>query len=266
MTPLPVRRFGKNELNIFLLGIGTTWFGRKWPPDNPSYTYPDIKEISLYLDELFSKISDQEGRLMIDTSHAYGRSEELIGRYFGNKKELLSKILIATKWGEEFDASSGTSTINHSKANLINSVKQSLSCLGKIDLLYIHRTTLEVLRDREVIDEMSGMKKTRYAGIDHTGASISNEAILEAAVKENLVGWLDAIQIPASIFLKRPDIVEKIRGQKISIILNSPVRKGGDKLPQDIYAELLRHGEISTVLIGTRNHLQETIGFFCRSK
>ncbi|MFA6142127.1 MAG: aldo/keto reductase [Candidatus Omnitrophota bacterium] len=266
MTPLPVRRFGKDGLNIFLLGVGTTWFGRKWPPDNFSYKYPDFREISLYLDEAFLCAADQDGSLMIDTSPSYGRSEELIGRYLNNRKELLPKTFIATKWGEGFDASSQTATLNHSRRELVASVKQSLSHLGKIDLLYIHRAASEVLKDGEIIDEMTNMKKTHYAGINYTGASISNEAMVETVVKNKLIGWLDVIQMPASIFLKRPDLVNIIRGMGISIILNSPVRKGGDRQPKDIYAELLQHEEVSAILTGARNHLRETLGFFCRSK
>lgn len=266
MSLLAIRQFGKTGLKIFLLGIGTTWFGRQWPPGNPYYTYPAFEEIDAYLDEVFSRIEDEKAAIMIDTAAAYGTSEKRIAEYFTKKQQLLPKSFIATKWGEEFDVSTGTSALNHSKKNLIASVKKSLSYLRKIDLLYIHRTSVEVLRDREIIDEMEKLKKQRYGQINYIGASISDEFVLSTAVKENLIGWLDAIQIPAFLFLKRADLINEVRKKQVSIVLNSPVRKCKDKSPKDIYDDLIKHEEISAILIGTRRHLIETIGYFSKSK
>src|SRR3990172_10813473 len=104
----PIRELGKDKIKVFCLGIGTTWFGRPWPPQNPFYTYPDSKEISNYFDKVFSKMNDKETKVMIDTSPAYGLSEQKIGDYFENNQELVLKSFIATKWGEEFDVSIGS--------------------------------------------------------------------------------------------------------------------------------------------------------------
>jgi len=265
MSLLPVKKFGEEGLKLSLLGIGTTWFGRPWPPGNPSYTYPDSKEINDYLNKIFATMDNAEAMIMIDTSASYGLSEKRVGEYFRTKKELLSRAFIATKWGEEFNISTGVCTLNHSKKNLIVSVKKSLSCLGKIDLLYIHRTSIEVLKDHEVIDEMKKIKKHHYGHINYIGASFSNEGIWETAVKENLIGWLDAIQMPASVFLKAPDLIDKLPRKDIAIILNSPIRRGNNRPPKNIYADLLQHSEISVILTGTRHHLKETIGYFCKS-
>lgn len=262
----PIRELGKDKIKVFCLGIGTTWFGRPWPPQNPFYTYPDSKEISNYFDKVFSKMNDKETKVMIDTSPAYGLSEQKIGDYFENNQELALKSFIATKWGEEFDMSIGISTINHSKDNLIASVKRSLSCLKKIDLLYIHRTSNEVLKNDEVVEEMRKMKNQGYGNIHYIGASFSNEDALHAAIKANLINYMDVIQIPAAVFLKRPDLVRVILQKDIGIVLNSPVRKSAKKPPGEIFAELTRYEETSVILTGTRNHLEETIGYFFKTK
>jgi len=154
MLPLPYRKLGKSRLSICLLGIGTTWFGRPWPPENHSYSYPSSEEIDDYLHEIFVKIKETKALLMIDTAASYGQSEKIIGEYFRKNKKLLLKTFIATKWGEEFDIAKHASTLNHSKEHLLASVKRSLSYLGKIDLLYIHRASRDVLLDQDVIAEM----------------------------------------------------------------------------------------------------------------
>ncbi|HAZ10638.1 MAG TPA: hypothetical protein DCY56_05995 [Candidatus Omnitrophica bacterium] len=266
MAFLPYRKLGKNKPLVYLLGIGTTWFGRPWPPDNHAYTYPLSLEIFHYLDEVFAKIKKNNALLMVDTAAAYGQSEKKIGAYFKKRKDLLSKTFIATKWGEEFDIAKGISTINHSKEQLQISVKRSLAHLGKIDLLYIHQASSEVLSNVKVIAEMKKLKKQRFSHIQYLGASFSSEDALNNAVQDNLIGCMDVLQLPACIFLKRPDLIRIIRQNHISIVLNSPIRKSEGAPPKEIFTDLLRHDEISVILTGTRHHLKETIGYFLTSK
>ncbi|MDO8535731.1 MAG: aldo/keto reductase, partial [Candidatus Omnitrophota bacterium] len=259
-----VRTLGKTGLKVYSLGIGTIWFGRQWPPDNQSYVSPETSEISGYMDSAFERICNQEDvLLMVDTAAAYGLSEEKMGQYFKDRASLRSKALVATKWGEEFDITTGLSTIDHSVARLKDSVERSFSRLGgNIDLLYIHGTTIEVLKDVAVIAEMRRMKDNNYHGIRYLGASISNENVLEAALKEDLINWLDVVQMPAPIFLNRPDLVSRLTEKKIAIVVNSPIRKGGGRTPQENFDELFKHAEAPVVLTGTRNNLDSTIGFF----
>jgi len=67
MPEFPIRKLFAAGPQLYLLGIGTTWFGRPWPPDNPAYTYPDEDEITRYLDEVFAKMNDKSFRIMLDT-------------------------------------------------------------------------------------------------------------------------------------------------------------------------------------------------------
>lgn len=268
--PEPVEPFDKSYaspktpvLKTFLniLGIGTIWFGRQWPPNNASYVYPEYEEVRDFLDRAFEKIGGENATIMIDTAAAYGLSEEMIGRYFAERRNRIPKTFIATKWGEEFDISTGKSTIDHSKERLIASVGRSLERLGWIDLLYIHEVTLEVLRNEDVMKEMARMKEQRYGGIKYIGASISNEDVLNTAVKENLIERLDVIQMPISIFLNRPDLIKSIKIKGVAIVINSPIRKGDSRKAEEIYADLLGREEISVILTGTRHHLEETMGY-----
>ncbi|MBI3616539.1 MAG: aldo/keto reductase, partial [Candidatus Omnitrophica bacterium] len=255
-----VRDFGKTGLKFFVLGVGTIWFGRQWPPGNASYVEPTTEEIRAYLDEAFARMGNQEGVVMIDIAAAYGFSEERIGQYLREHPARVPYAFVATKWGEEFDVASGTSRLDHSLQNLRASVARSLSRLGKVDLLYIHGTTVGVLKDREVMEEMRLMKLERYGGIHAIGASISDENVLSTAIQDRLLQDLDVVQMPAPLFLKRPELADELRKQGLAVVLNSPIRRGDQRPPQEIFKTLLDQ-PASTILIGTRHHLRETVGY-----
>jgi anaerobic magnesium-protoporphyrin IX monomethyl ester cyclase len=258
---ISTRTFGKTGPSLPILGIGTVWFGRQWPPDNNYYIYPEYEEVKSYLNTAFATIGWNNSMVMVDTAAAYGLSEETIGRYFRERPDLLSKAFVATKWGEEYDISAGKSDTVHSKERLIASAKRSLERLGKMDLLYIHRTSLEVLRNKEVRGEMQRMKDQHYGGLHFIGATISKEDVLETAVMEGLIKGLDVIQMPAVIFLKRPDLIRAIHKEGIAVVVNSPARTGDSRLPNAIYNDLLKHKELSIILTGTRHHLKETMRY-----
>jgi len=107
---------------------------------------------------------------------------------------------------------------------------------------------------------MQKLKQDRK--VAYTGASFSNEKTLEEAVKESLISWCDLIQMPAPVFLKRPDLVNKIKEKRAAIVVNSPVRKGADKDIREIYQELIAQEKIAVILTGTRHHLKETLEYF----
>lgn len=257
-------KFGNTGLEFFCLGVGTLWFGRRWPMDNPSYVLPEDREIEVYLDSALEKTANREGAALLDTAAAYGLSEMRIGEYFKSHPAQFKKTFIVTKWGEEFDLEAQRSVYDHSQEALKRSVARSIERLGRIDLLLIHGTTVQVLRDESVIGEMQRMKTTRYGGLRYVGASISREDVWDQAVEQNLLGFADAIQLPADLFLKRPDLAKTLNARGKALMLNSIVRncaKSAGKSPKQIFAELLGHEVPSMLLMGTRYHLAETIGY-----
>lgn len=257
-------KFGDTGLEFFCLGVGTLWFGRRWPMDNQSYILPEDREIEDYLDSALEKTANLEGAALLDTAAAYGLSETRIGEYFRRRPARFKKTFIVTKWGEEFDLSAQRSVYDHSAEWLQRSVARSLERLGRIDLLLIHGTTVEVLRDANVTSAMQNMKTGGYGGIRYVGASISREDVLEQAMARNLLDFADAIQLPADLFLKRPDLTAALNARGKALMLNSIVRnaaKGAGKSPKQVFAELLGHEVPSMLLIGTRHHLAETIGY-----
>lgn len=260
------RPFGKTDLKFFPLGLGTIWLGRQWPPGNTAYVDPTPQEVEFYLLEAFAKMKNSDGMVMVDTAPAYGFSEERLGQFFDKHPELAEKAFVSTKWGEEFpEAGEPAGRVDHSVEHLKFSVDRSLERLGKhgkIDVLYIHKTSWEVLQDPAVRKAMLEMKQNRYGGIRFLGASISVEGILEEAVKQGAIDWLDVLQLPAPLFEKRQDLMERIHTKGIAIVLNSPIRLAKNQEPRDVFLRLAADPKMSVILTGTRTHLQETIGYF----
>lgn len=254
--------FNLSKNGIYKLGIGTVWFGRRYPSDDSAYVQPEIHEVLSHLDKAFYSI-DRDGKmLMIDTAASYGYSEQRLGVFLQNA--VRNRLIVATKWGEEFDTATEKSKVDHSLENLEKSVDRSLRRLGKIDILYIHRTTISVLEDWDVIGKMTEMRNSGYGGIKMIGVSISykDARVLDEALKQGLLGWCDIIQFSVNMFLKRPDLVKKLKDYGIKIVLNSPIRWNRDRAPSEVYAEILKHDGIYAILTGTRHHLKETFGYY----
>jgi len=254
------RFFGNTKQQFYPLGLGTIWFGRPWPMDNKNYYFPEDKEILDFLHKAFSNMGNAQGTVMIDTAAAYGHSEEKLGVLLKANPAFYNKAFVATKWGEEFDLTTGTSVIDHSLARLKASTARSRSRLGKIDLLYIHGTTRAVLSDEAVMAVMRTMKQERYAGIKYIGASISQEEVLEYAAETLSLG-LDVIQMPAWLLQKRADLIDILSERGVAIVLNSVVRDNRSAGPRDRYRDFLNNDKVAMILTGTRNHLIETIGY-----
>lgn len=253
------RLFGKTGFAFFPLGLGTIWFGRQWPPDNPEYSYPSSTEIHEHLALAYETMGNNDGVVMVDTAAAYGDGESRIGNFLRDNPKYASLSFIATKWGEDFDAKQGVSSVDHSLANLHSSFERSLRRLGRVDLLYLHKSTSSVLHDKSVIDAMVLMRK--QGSVQLLGASISDASVLEAAVREKLLDQFDVIQTPAPILFDRLDLITVLYEAGKAIVINSPIRKSGQKDPMLCYAELLKMSQVSMILTGTRTHLKDTIGY-----
>jgi len=268
-----MREFGKTGLKFNVLGAGTIWLGRPWSPGNASYTYPEKQEIETYLESAYARLGNQEGIVMVDTAASYGFTEERLGEYFRSHPAQFQKTFIATKWGERqnYDPAKGileqwTFQPDYSVSNLKESVDSSLELLGKIDLLYLHMVggaTADILRNQPLMDEMVRMKHEGQAGgIRFLGASISDEKVLEEAVRENLLVPFDVIQMPGSVFLKRPDLIKTIRVNGKAIVLNSVIRKGDRNVSEkDNYFRLLDSPAVSMILTGSRNHYRDNMTY-----
>jgi len=250
-------------------GVGTIWQGRKWPMNNEAYQYPDGQEIYAHFDGVFAQLKGQK-KIMIDTAPAYSTidreeylsSEEWLGEYLRDHPENAKKSIIATKIGEEgILEGEGKGEIFHSADHLKFSVDRSINNLGRVDVLYLHQTSIGVLEDNDFMDAFRQMKKDHYGGIQYIGASISEADVLREASEKNLLDGLDVIQINGKVFLKNPDLMDQLNEKGIAIVLNSVGRFSGDQEYQEAYQEVSRDDRVTAILLGSRNrdHIIENI-------
>lgn len=245
------------------LGLGTVWMGRHWPENKP-YAKPNLSEIENYLINAFKYIGNDKGLVTLDTAASYGLSEERIGEFLEARPDLKSRAFIATKWGEEMPTKLGERgktdfSVDHLRLSVERSIKRLKN--NKINLLYIHSASLDVLRDEAVKNAMTEMKENKTHKIQYIGATISKEETLEQAVNEGSINWLDSIQIPIGLYTVRDDLVQSIYEKGIAIVLNSVVRKGPNQDPGKIFERLFQDERLAMILTGTRNHLLDTIGY-----
>jgi aryl-alcohol dehydrogenase-like predicted oxidoreductase len=152
------------------------------------------------------EIADQDaGRLLnavldsginlIDTSPDYGRSEELIGRYLGHRRD---EFFLASKCGCPLEVpADATPPYQHdySPGNVRADVEQSLRRLGTdhLDLVQVHmspsRATLEDNHTVETLKELQAEGKVRFVGMS---------GILPNLPDHLAMGVFDVFQIPYS--------------------------------------------------------------------
>ena len=129
------------------------------------------------------------GITFIDTADCYTRSEELIGRYLGDRS---GKFVIATKCG---CISGDDGEEEYSRAVIERSIDRSLKRMGLecLDLVFLHTCSAEVLRAGEAAD---ALMRARDAGkVRYTGYSGDDADALQAIS----MGVFDAIQVTFNI-------------------------------------------------------------------
>lgn len=196
-----------------------------------------------------------------DTAPSYGLSELRLGKFL---KSLTNKerdrLTIATKFGERWDAETNIATVDHTYEGLVESLARSIDLLGKIDILYLHKTTPDVLRST---DFNRAIEYARSLGIDKIGASVTD---LESA---GIVCGDDnfrVIQFPfnASELNKKFTPVFSWSSNKL-VVINRPFRGATIYQPVDRFRFVIEEvrGE-AVILTGTKNlaHLIENISAF----
>ncbi|MFJ9847170.1 aldo/keto reductase [Kitasatospora sp. NPDC101155] len=174
-----------DRVRAVTLGLGLIGIGRPWPtPDAP--VCPAEQAWAL-LDRAV-----ELGIRFFDTAAAYGRSEAVLGEYLRNLPVgRRDDLLIATKCGEAWPAPEGPP--DHSLGALEASFAHSLELLGRVDLLQLHKCTVEDLRDEHLLAWFEGLRTSGEVGA--VGVSVSSEEALRAALDAAV---FDTVQFPAN--------------------------------------------------------------------
>ncbi len=241
------------------LGCGLIRIGRKW--GKKVQTIPSEEESLSFLQFAF-----EQGVEAFDTAPAYGLSEYRLGQFLKNlTTQQRRKILILTKFGETFDIDTNISTVDHSYKALISSLDSSLAHLGVIDVLQIHKASVEVLQNAEV---NNAIEYARSKDISLFGASISDVNTGLAACENSNIHF---IQLPFNTenntFLP---VIELAKAYGKEVIINRPFNMGSLAQESDsqskieAFSHILQTKATGIILTGTASipHLKENLDTF----
>ncbi|MFJ9697036.1 aldo/keto reductase [Kitasatospora sp. NPDC101183] len=214
MAGLGLGRYGAAVEGVEL-GLGLIGIGRPWP--RPDSEVCDPEQAFLLLDR-----ARESGVRFLDTAAAYGRSEAVLGEYLaGLPAGRRDALLVATKCGEEWPVPEGAGPPDHSVRALEGSYGRSRRLLGRIDLLQLHKCTVEDLRDERLLGWFEGLRAGGEVGA--VGVSVSSEEALRAALE---VEVFDTVQFPANASSVRLAAVFGERERSALPLLNRPMGSG----------------------------------------
>lgn len=217
----------------------------------------------------------------IDTSPAYGRSEEFIGRFIANRRD---EYYLATKCGR---SQTGVPEGRHwSREAMIESIDASLRRLGTdhVDLLQLHGPSVEEAETFDVVgtlEEIRASGKTRFIGVSSVLPHITTFIEWQAFDTFQIVYSAlepehdDSISMAAGVgagtiirggSVKGAPLREEGRGGEFPTVRNRWVRSGlaeilGDDIVQTMFRYALAQPFANTFINGTQDlaHLKANI-------
>ncbi len=235
-------------------GLGLIGIGKPWGFANPEV--PGESQAMALLEKAFVL-----GVRYFDTAPSYGCSEERLGRFLaaldpGER----SAVRIATKFGEHWDETRAEPFVDHSLDALKRSLDGSVTRLGRIDFLQLHKTTPEVLTSGDLA------RAWQYAaslGIGAIGASVSDLESAGLALADSRYGIL---QFPYNATQQTfGEIVDRAAARNMKLAINRPFGMGRmlyenrELTKTDALGFILEKRFDGVILSGTKSpaHLQE---------
>ncbi|AYG60876.1 aldo/keto reductase [Rhizobium jaguaris] len=209
---MQTRKLGNSGLEVSALGLGCMGLSYGYGPAT------DTQEAIKLIRSAFER-----GVIFFDTAEAYGpyQNEELLGEALAPIRE---KVVIATKFGFEFDANGGQSGMNSRPEHIREVAEAALKRLKTdvIDLFYQHRVDPDVpIEDvagtvRDLIQE----GKVKHFGLSEAGAQTIRRA--------HAVQPVAALQSEYSLWSREPeqDVLPTLEELGIGFVPFSPLGKG----------------------------------------
>jgi aryl-alcohol dehydrogenase-like predicted oxidoreductase len=206
------RTLGNSNLEVSAIGLGCMGMSFGYGPA------ADKQEMIALIREAFER-----GVTFFDTAEAYGpyTNEELVGEALAPVRD---QVVIATKFGFEFDADEQQRGLNSRPEHIKEVVESSLKRLkvDTIDLLYQHRVDPDVpIEDvagtvRDLIEE----GKVKHFGLSEPGVQTIRRA--------HAVQPVTAIQSEYSLWWRRPEeeVLPTVEELGIGFVPFSPLGKG----------------------------------------
>ncbi len=212
---IETRPLGRTGTDVTILGYGAMELSGR--PREPAIADEDAGR-------LLNAVLDG-GITLIDTSIDYGRSEELIGRYLGHRRD---EYFLASKCGCLLETPAGATPPyphDYSPGNVRAGVEQSLRRLGtdRLDLVQVHMSpSREQLVADEVIETLTAVRdegKVRFIGMS---------GILPHLPDHIAMGVFDVFQIPYSVVQREhADLITEAAGAGAGTLIRGGAARGG---------------------------------------
>jgi aryl-alcohol dehydrogenase-like predicted oxidoreductase len=206
------RRLGKSGLEVSSIGLGCMGLSYGYGP--AAQTKDAIRLI---------RAAFEHGVTFFDTAEAYGpyKNEEIVGEAL---VPFRSQVVIATKFGFEFNVNGGQSGMNSRPKHIREVAEASLKRLKTdvIDIFYQHRVDPNV-----PIEDVAGAMKdlVREGKVKHFGLS---EAGVQTIRRAHAVQPVAALQSEYSLWWREPEreILPTLEELGIGFVPFSPLGKG----------------------------------------
>jgi aryl-alcohol dehydrogenase-like predicted oxidoreductase len=211
---IETRTLGRTGADVTILGYGAMEL--RGAPRGPRITDEQAGQV-------LNAVLDG-GITLIDTSPDYGRSEELIGRYIGHRRE---EFFLASKCGCPLELPTDTPPPyphDYRPANIRANVEQSLRRLrtDRLDLVQVHMSppaaTLEAEHVIDTLRELQHEGKTRFIGMS---------GILPDLPDQIRLGVFDVFQIPYSaVQREHEDLITSAALQAAGTLIRGGAARG----------------------------------------
>ena len=238
MTALPMRRLGRTDLQVTMLGYGAMELrgAPRGPESTPQQTQAILNEV---LDS---------GINYIDTSIDYGYSEELIGKYISSRR---SEYYLATKCGCLVGVAPSESAYQphiFTRENIVKGVDQSLSRMKTdyIDVLQFHAgPSKEVLEENSAVETALDLQregKIRFMGMSSTLPNLADHIDM---------GVFDIFQIPYSALQREhEEIITRAADAGAGTVIRGGAARGSPAKGAGAAWDLWQRTELDNLLEG----------------
>lgn len=214
------RKFGRTNLLVSEVGFGAWGIGGPAMVGDTAIGWGDVDDDTSI--KALIKSFDL-GINFYDTAdfYGFGHSEELIGKVFGNRDE----VIIASKVGHRVEKNA--IVLDYSKEHIIKSCENSLRRLKRerIDYYQLHSAKLTHLEHGECIDAMEKLKssgKIRFWGISLNTFNPYPEA--DFLIERN---FADGFQLVLNILNQRSlNLIKRSKEKEYGVIARIPLQFG----------------------------------------
>lgn len=219
---IATRPLGRTGVDVSILGYGAMEL--RGAPRGPAIEDEDAGRV-------LNAVLDG-GVNLIDTSIDYGRSEELIGRYVGHRRD---EYFLASKCGcllgDPPPGSTPPFPHDYRAANVRAGTEQSLRRLGteRLDLLQVHmspsRSEMEAGQTVETMQALRDEGKVRFLGMS---------GILPNLPDHLAMGVFDVFQIPYSVVQREhEDLITAAAAAGAGTLIRGGAARGGPSEDKD---------------------------------